>query len=108
MICDYTPLLGAFDGTFLDDSGKPAFNTGGGVQALAFMKASLDEGLSNPASTESLEEDVRKTFSSGQAALALNWTYMYGLANDPAGVRRGRQGRHRSRPLRGPGAAAPA
>lgn len=84
LMCDYAQLLGAFDGTFLDDSGKPAFNTGGGVQALEFMKASLDEGLSNPASTESLEEDVRKTFSSGQAALALNWTYMFGLANDPA------------------------
>ncbi len=83
LICDYTQLLGAFGGTFLDDAGKPAFNQGGGVEALDFMRQSLTDGLSNPASTQSLEEDVRRVFSAGQATMALNWTYMYGLANDP-------------------------
>ena len=29
------------------------------------------------------EEDVRKVFSNGDAAFALNWTYMYNMANDP-------------------------
>ena len=43
----------------------------------------LDEELSNPASTESLEEDVRRIISQGEAAMALNWTYMFALANDP-------------------------
>jgi multiple sugar transport system substrate-binding protein len=83
LICDYTQLLGAFGGQFLDGSGKPAFNKGGGVQALEFMRKTIVDGLSNPTSTQSLEEDVRRVFSSGQASLALNWTYMYGLANDP-------------------------
>jgi multiple sugar transport system substrate-binding protein len=83
IVCDYAQLLGAFGGSFLDAGGKPAFNTGGGVQALEFMQTTLKEGLTNPASTESLEEDVRKTFSNGDASMALNWTYMYGLANDP-------------------------
>jgi multiple sugar transport system substrate-binding protein len=83
LICDYAQLLGAFGGEFLDSSGKPAFNKGGGVQALEFMHQSLVDGLSNPASTQSLEEDVRRVFSAGQASMALNWTYMYGLANDP-------------------------
>jgi multiple sugar transport system substrate-binding protein len=83
VICDYAQLLGAFGGTFLDASGKPTFNTGGGLQALEFMKKTLDDKLTNPASTESLEEDVRKIFSQGQAAMALNWTYMFSLANDP-------------------------
>ena len=46
------------------------------------MKSSLDEGLTNPASREYLEEDVRKAFSNGDAAFALNWTYMYNMAND--------------------------
>ncbi len=84
LICDYAQLLGAFGGTFLDDSGKPAFNQEGGVTALEFMRQTIVDGLTNPASTQSLEEDVRRVFSSGQASLALNWTYMYGLANDPA------------------------
>jgi multiple sugar transport system substrate-binding protein len=84
LICDYAQLLGAFGGKFLDDGGKPAFNQGGGVQALEFMRQTLVDGLSNPTSTQSLEEDVRRVFSAGQASIALNWTYMYGMANDPA------------------------
>jgi multiple sugar transport system substrate-binding protein len=83
LICDYAQLLGAFGGEFLDAAGKPAFNRGGGVQALEFMRQSMVDGLSNPASSQSLEEDVRRVFSAGQASIALNWTYMYGLANDP-------------------------
>jgi multiple sugar transport system substrate-binding protein len=84
LICDYTQLVGAFGGKFLSDDGKSvAFNTGGGLQALEFMKKTLDDKLTNPASTDSLEEDVRKSFSEGSAAMALNWTYMYNAANDP-------------------------
>ena len=83
VVCDYATLLGAFGGSFLDPSGKPAFNTGGGVQALQFMADLRKSGLANPASTESLEEDVRKIFSQGEAAMAPNWTYMFNLANDP-------------------------
>jgi multiple sugar transport system substrate-binding protein len=83
IICDYATLLGAYGGQFFDEGGKPAFNTGGGLQALEFMRMTLDEKISNPASTESLEEDVRRIISQGEAAMALNWTYMYSLANDP-------------------------
>jgi multiple sugar transport system substrate-binding protein len=85
LICDYTQLLGAFGGKFLSDDGKSvAFDTGGGLQALEFMKKTLDDKLTNPNSMDSLEEDVRKTFSGGTAAMALNWTYMFAGANDAA------------------------
>ena len=85
LVCDYTQLVGAFGGKFLSDDGTSvAFNTGGGLQALEFMKHSLDTKLTNPNSMESLEEDVRKIFSGGSAAMALNWTYMFNAANDPA------------------------
>jgi multiple sugar transport system substrate-binding protein len=83
LMCDYATLLGAYGGQFFDEGGKPAFNTGGGLQALEFMRMTLDEELSNPASTESPEEDVRRIISQGEAAMALNWTYMFALANDP-------------------------
>jgi len=83
LICDYATLLGAYGGKFFDESGEPAFNSGGGLEALEFMRMTLDEKLSNPASTESLEEDVRRIISQGEAAMALNWTYMFALANDP-------------------------
>jgi multiple sugar transport system substrate-binding protein len=83
LICDYATLLGAYGGQFFDESGKPAFNSGGGLQALEFMRMTLDEKLSNPASIESIEDEVRRIVSQGEAAMALNWTYMYALANDP-------------------------
>jgi multiple sugar transport system substrate-binding protein len=82
-ICDYTTLVAANKGEFLDSAGKPAFQQGGGLEALTYMVDTMDKGLSNPHSREYLEEDVRRVFSSGQAAFALNWTYMYNLANDP-------------------------
>lgn len=83
MVCDYTTLLSAHGGDFFIEA-EPVFQQDGGLEALRFMVDSLDAGLSNPSSTESLEEDVRRIFSSGEAAFALNWTYMYNLANDPA------------------------
>jgi multiple sugar transport system substrate-binding protein len=83
LVADYTMYVSAFGGRFLDASGKPAFNTGGGLKALEFMVDTVKQGLSNPNSKEYLEEDVRRVFSSGQAAFALNWTYMYALTQDP-------------------------
>jgi multiple sugar transport system substrate-binding protein len=82
LICDYTSLVAAYQGTFFKE-GKPAFDSGGSLEAVKYMKKTLDDGLTNPNSREYLEEDVRKVFSSGEAAFALNWTYMYNLANDP-------------------------
>ncbi|PLU40458.1 ABC transporter substrate-binding protein [Sinorhizobium medicae] len=81
-ICDYTTLVSAYGGKFLD-SGKPAFASGGGLDALNYMVTSYTSGLTNPNSKEFLEEDVRKVFQNGEAAFALNWTYMYNLANNP-------------------------
>jgi multiple sugar transport system substrate-binding protein len=81
-ICDYTTLVSAYGGSFIKD-GKPAFQTGGGLDALNYMVDSYKSGLTNPNSKEFLEEDVRRVFQNGEAAFALNWTYMYNMANDP-------------------------
>lgn len=83
VICDYATLLSAMGGEFLDGDEKPVFQQGGGLHALEYMVDSIKMGLTNPNSREYSEEDVRRTFSSGQAAFAVNWTYMYNLANDP-------------------------
>jgi multiple sugar transport system substrate-binding protein len=83
VVCDYAQLLGAFGGKFLDASGKPAFQTGGGLQALEFMKMLLDQGLADPASTSSLEADVLKAFAQGKIAMNLNWTFQLAGALDP-------------------------
>jgi multiple sugar transport system substrate-binding protein len=83
VVCDYAQLLGAFGGKFLDSSGKPAFASGGGLQALQFMRALLDQGLADPASTSSLEADVLKAFAQGRIAMNLNWTFQLAAAKDP-------------------------
>lgn len=83
LVCDYALLVQAFGGQFYDEKGEPAFAKGGALKALQFMVGSIKDGVSNPRSTEFLEEEVRTTFSSGRAAFALNWTYMWPLANDP-------------------------
>jgi len=80
LVCDYTTLVSGFGGQFYQN-GKLDFSSPASQQAVKLMKSSLDEGLSNPASREYLEEDVRKAFSNGDAAFALNWTYMYNMAN---------------------------
>jgi multiple sugar transport system substrate-binding protein len=83
VICDYAQLLGAFGGKFLDSSGKPAFQSGGGLKALQFMKMLLDEGLADPASTSSIETDVQKAFAQGKIAMNLNWTFQLAPSLDP-------------------------
>ena len=82
IVCDYTTLALAHRGNFFE-GGKPAFDKGGALDAAKLMVNSLQSGLTNPNSKEYLEEDVRKVFSNGEAAFALNWTYMYNMANDP-------------------------
>ena len=79
-ICDFVALLYGNGGTFMDDSGKPAFNNAQGVKTLQWMVDSIDAGITNPASISYVEEDVRNTFSQGKAAFALNWLYMYDMA----------------------------
>ncbi|MCQ0986300.1 extracellular solute-binding protein [Jiella marina] len=82
-VCDYTTILSAYGGAFLNDAGKPVFQTDGGLEALQYMASTMENGITNPNSKEYLEEDVRRVFQNGEAAFALNWTYMYNLANDP-------------------------
>jgi multiple sugar transport system substrate-binding protein len=83
VVCDYAQLLGAFGGKFLDGSGKPTFQSGGGLTALTFMKTLIDEGLADPSSTSSLEADVLKAFAQGKIAMGLNWTFQLAASLDP-------------------------
>jgi multiple sugar transport system substrate-binding protein len=85
VICDWAELAGVMGGAnFIDDQGKATFNTGGGLAALEFMKKTIDEGLTNPASLGFTEVDVNNTIAAGQAAMGLNWTFGYNVLNDKA------------------------
>jgi multiple sugar transport system substrate-binding protein len=84
LICDYTALSESFGGGMVGADGKPTITADGNLKALEFMTDSLKSGLSNPKSTELLENDVLATFVAGNAAFGLNWTYMYAAGKDPA------------------------
>ena len=77
LICDYAQILGAFGGSFTDDNGKLDVNNAAGVEALTWMKKTLDEGLTNPGSTTFLEDDVSKSMAQGDTAFSLNWDSTY-------------------------------
>lgn len=82
VVCDYGQLLGAFGGQFTDSNGDLAVNQGAGVSTLAWMKQTIDDGLSNPASTTFLEDDVQKTLAQGQTAFGLNWESTFSALQD--------------------------
>ncbi len=81
VVCDFTVLLYGNGGSFLDASGKPAFNNAKGVEVLTWMKQSIDDGLTDPTSIASLEADVTNSFIAGKAAFGLNWLNMYADSN---------------------------
>jgi len=83
VICDWAEIAAVMGGAnFVDDQGNPTFNKGGGLAALQFMKQTIDDGLTNPASLGFKEDDVNSTLAAGQAAMGLNWTYGYNVLND--------------------------
>ncbi|MDR1118912.1 MAG: extracellular solute-binding protein [Bifidobacteriaceae bacterium] len=81
-ICDYGVMIGAFGGEFTDAAGNLSVNQGAGVQAAEWMKTTLDEGLSNPASLTFLEDDVQKTLAQGETAFGLNWEATFAALQD--------------------------
>ncbi len=82
VVCDFTVLLFGNGGAFLDANGKPAFNNEKGVQALTWMKQTIDDGLSNPSAVSSDEMAVEANFLAGKSAFAVNWLFQYADSND--------------------------
>ena len=63
--------------TSLTPRATRSFNQGGGLGALQFMKQTIDDGLTNPASLGFVEDDGSQHLgSAGNAAFALNWTFV--------------------------------
>ena len=84
VVCDFAVLLYGNGGSFVDASGKPAFNNDAGVQVLTWMKQTIDDGLTNPSSISTDENAVRDNFIAGQSAFAVNWLFQFSDSNDPS------------------------
>jgi len=83
LVCEYVWLTAAFGGDLFDNQGKPVFNEGPGLKALEFMVMLLDERLANPKALTNDEPAAKDDFIAGHAAFTSNWTFQYGLMNDP-------------------------
>ena len=84
LVCEFVWLTGAFGGDTFDENGKPIFNQGPGLKALEFMVSLLKNGLANPKSLTNDEAAAKDDFIAGNAAFTTNWTFQYGLMNDPS------------------------
>jgi multiple sugar transport system substrate-binding protein len=83
LICDYAVILGSFGGQFTDKSGKLDVNDKAGVEALTWMKQTIADGLTDPASLTFLEDDTDKSMAAGKTAMELNWESTFRDLNDP-------------------------
>ncbi|HET6485562.1 MAG TPA: sugar ABC transporter substrate-binding protein, partial [Spirochaetia bacterium] len=81
---NYAQVFFGFGGTWFDTKNNPTFNSGGGLKALEYMVQTIKDGTSNPASLQAIADDEVRIFGAGQAAFAINWTYMYNVANTDA------------------------
>ena len=76
-------MLIAYGGQYLDDKGKPAFNSPEGVAALDWF-VNLYKAKAVPAGTTNyLWDDLGQGFASGTVALNLDWPGWATFFNDP-------------------------
>ena len=83
LICDMTTMLYAFGGQWMDDEGNMVFNSPEGVQGLSVMTDSIKDGWADPASISYGDRENLDPFMAGDVAFVMNWSFAWGLANDP-------------------------
>ncbi len=87
LICDYTLLTAGLKGSIQDPDGTWRFQSGGGLDALRFMIAQLKNGIADPASITLNDRQVVDSFNGGSVAFLVGWSFVLGVANNPASSR---------------------
>ena len=84
LVCDWVEFLGGFGGSVLNDKGLPTMDTPQAKAALTFLHDCIYKYKITPqAVTTMVEEPSRIPFTEGNAVFERNWTYVWGLAQDP-------------------------
>ncbi len=84
LICYYTAIVHGFGGDLVDASGGPAVNTPANVKALTFMVDSIyTTKVTDPSSITSDDRSMLNAFSQGKIPFGVNWSFAWGLFNDP-------------------------
>ncbi|MEC3981473.1 ABC transporter substrate-binding protein [Amycolatopsis sp. H20-H5] len=77
LVVFYNTLVASAGGHILSDDGKSVVMDEGAVRALELLKTLTTAGITDPSLANQKEDEVRQAFQRGQAALELNWPYVY-------------------------------
>jgi ABC-type sugar transport system, periplasmic component len=83
LVCDYAALVHGLGGKLVDDKGQWIVNQGAGVKALEFMVDQLKSGAADPSSISLSDRQVVDSFSAGEHAFLMSWSFALGALNNP-------------------------
>ena len=91
--CDFVEMLSAFGGSWLNpQSGEPSLDSPEALEAVAWMRSLISEGISPKAVTNYSESESLQAFKAGDAALMRNWPYAWAELQKPDSAVRGQVG----------------
>jgi multiple sugar transport system substrate-binding protein len=87
LVCDAVEYIASNNGSILGPDGKTVtIADPAAVQAVQYMYDTIKQSKISPADVLSWDEEPsRRPFTSGQAALLRNWSYVWANAQDPSG-----------------------
>jgi len=79
----FVEILAGFDAFWVDpDTLKVGLDQPNAIEAVKFLRDTIEEGVSPPGVTTYSEEPTRRLFQNGETAFLRNWPYVYGLASE--------------------------
>jgi multiple sugar transport system substrate-binding protein len=73
----YNTIVASAGGHILNDDGTEAVFDEGAVRGLEILQKFASAGITSPSFTNSIEDDARLQFQSGEGAFQLNWPFVY-------------------------------
>ncbi|MBD3168777.1 MAG: extracellular solute-binding protein [candidate division Zixibacteria bacterium] len=81
LVCSALEFIEGNCAGILDDGGNPVINSERAIEALAFMKQLIDDGIAPEYVTTTDEEATRHSFGNGNVIFMRNWPYAYNIFN---------------------------
>ncbi|MDR9401806.1 MAG: ABC transporter substrate-binding protein [Halothece sp. Uz-M2-17] len=79
----FVEILAGFDAFWVDpDTLEVGLDQPNAIEAVNFLRDTIEEEVSPPGVTTYSEEPTRRLFQNGETAFLRNWPYVYGLASE--------------------------